>query len=139
MFRIRSSLEPRYPRYRRPGGWCGRDRSHDRPLWLLRRSRRGRLASRARLLQRLEVDERKIVGEDGVDLAGFGLREVALRLDHEEARRQPHLEALLFRVEPLLGELARRPRRRDALRIHVDLPARIAHLLNGASFAALQA
>ena len=36
-----------------------------------------------------------------------GLRQIALRLNDEEARRHPDVESLLFRVEPLLGELAR--------------------------------
>src|SRR5256885_4159990 len=62
----------------------------------------------------------------------------SLRLDDEEARRHADLVALPLRVEPLLGELARRARGLDPLRVHLDLRRRVAHLLNRARLGALQ-
>ena len=100
--------------------------------------RRRRLPGRAGLLQRLEVDERQVVRQHRAELVGLGLREVALRLDHEEARRHADLEALALGVEPLLGELARGAGRLDPLGVHLDLPRGVAHLLDRARLGALQ-
>src|SRR6476620_279731 len=88
--------------------------------------RRARLTRGARLLQRLEIDQREIVGQYGGELVVLRLREIALRLDHQEARRHPDLEPLALGVEPLLGELVRRAGSLDALGVHLDLPPRIA-------------
>src|SRR5262245_44816352 len=106
--------------------------------------RRGRAAAgrhgsgRARLLQRVEVDEREIVREHGAELVLLRLRQVALGLNHEKARRHPDFQPLTLGVEPLLGELAGGAGRVDALRVHVDLPRRVANLLDGARLGALQ-
>ena len=56
---------------------------------------------------------RELVVEERLRLVVARDREVALRLDHEEARRHADLEAPLLGVEPLLGEL---PRRRASFR-----------------------
>src|SRR5215831_19815897 len=89
------------------GGRRRRDRRYcNWSLLLLRLVRRRRLTRGAGLLQRFEVDEREIVLEDGADLVRLGLRQVPLRLNHEEAGRQAHLESLLLRIEPLCGKLA---------------------------------
>ena len=59
------------------------------------------------------------------ELVGLGLREIALGLDDEEARRHPHLEPLALGVEPLVGEFAGGAGRLHALRVHFDVPARV--------------
>src|SRR5438132_6765597 len=116
---------------------CGRSRRGGR-----RRSShriRAALAAWACLLQRLEVDKREIVREDSGHLVRFRLREIALRLDDEKARRHPDLESLSLGIEPLLRKLARRARRLDALAVHLDLPPGVADLLHCAGLGALQA
>src|SRR5213078_1732361 len=78
-------------------GCGGRDSRRGRRRRLLLRwsARPARLLSgRTGFLQRLEVDERKIVGENRGEFVRLGLREIALRLDDEEARRQPHFKPL---------------------------------------------
>ena len=64
--------------------------------------------------------------------------EIALRLDHEEARRHADLEALLLGVEPLLGELAPEPRRLDPLPVLLELRGRVADLADGRQLEAAQ-
>src|SRR5438132_804568 len=84
-----SLLEPWKPRDRRRAGcsWSWGDGRHRRRSLLWRLRGRRRLTGGTRLLQRLEVDEGQIVRQHGADLVRLGLREIALRLNHEEARR----------------------------------------------------
>ena len=55
-------------------------------------------------------------------------REIALRLDHQEARRHSNFEALLFGVETLFGEFAAELRRVDPLAVLLDPQRRIPNL-----------
>ena len=68
------------------------------------------------------------VVEDRLQLGVARRREVALRLDDEEVRRQPGLELLLLGVEPPLGQIAGGPRRVDALAVGVQRAGDLAHL-----------
>src|SRR5260370_14356605 len=57
-----------------------------------------------RLLDRLEIDERRLVVEVRLEQIHLGLQQVALRLGDEERGRESHLEAALLSVEALLGQ-----------------------------------
>src|SRR5207248_8564190 len=108
-----------------------------------RRDRRGiggcgRRGRRAGLLERVEIDEREIVREDRRQLARLRLREVALRLNDEEAGGHAGVEAFPLGVEPLVGQLAGRARRVDPPGVHLDFPPRVADLLDGARLGALE-
>src|SRR5450759_5489713 len=74
----------------------------------------------------LEIHQRAVVVDRRVQLALLREREVALRLDQLEGRRETDREALVLGVEPLLRELARLARRLDALQIGVHLPPGLA-------------
>src|SRR6266542_1522706 len=89
------------------------------------------LSAGAGALGGLECDDGELVGEARLELVVAGDDEVALGLDHEEARRHAHLEPLLLRIEPLLRELATELRRLDALTVLLEPQRGIAHLTDG--------
>src|SRR5436190_2971230 len=108
----------------------------------LRRQRalcRSPALARPGLLQRVEIDQREVVREDRAELVRPHLRQVALRLDDEEARRHADVEPLSLGIEPLFRELARRARRLDALAVHLHLPRGVADLLDRFRFLTLLA
>ena len=53
------------------------------------------------LLERFEADERGLVIERGLQQVNLGLKQIALCLGHEKARRQADLVSPLLDVEPL--------------------------------------
>ena len=73
--------------------------------------------SRCGLLHRLERDDGKLQFKVRLQLVVACDGEIALRLDDQKARRHADLEPALFRVEPLLGELASELGGADALTI----------------------
>ena len=76
----------------------------------------------------LEPDHRELILQARLQLVVARDREIALRLDDEEARRHPDFEALLLRVEALFGELASELRGLDALTVLFEPKCRVAHL-----------
>src|SRR5262245_5152716 len=101
-----------------------------------RHSRRRRAAD---LLDRLEVDPGLLVVELRLQLRIACDGEVALRLDHVEVRRHADLEPLLLGVEALLGQLAREPRRLDALPVLIELHRGLPDLAHDLQLGAAQA
>ena len=83
-------------------------------------------AAAGRLLDRLEVHERRLVVERRLQQIHLRLEQVALRLRDEERRRQPDLVAALLGVEPLLRERRAGARGVHALGRAVNLPAGLA-------------
>src|SRR5919106_1653211 len=81
-----------------------------------------------RLLHRFEIDDRALVVEDRPHLVVARLREVALSLEYEEARRRTGGELALLRLESPLGQLPRDRGRFDAALVRQYLSARFAHL-----------
>src|SRR5262249_12030568 len=80
---------------------------------------------RRRELQRLEAHHRRLVIQRRLQQVHLCLEQIALRLRHEKARREPHLVSTLFRLEPLQGERRSRARGILALRRAADLPRRL--------------
>ena len=78
---------------------------------------RARPEGRAHLLDTLEGDRGQLIVEIGPQLVVAGDREIALRLDDQEAGRHADFEPPLFGVEALLREFAAQFRRLDALAI----------------------
>src|SRR5262245_31534362 len=72
-------------------------------------------------LHRVEGDERAVVVDERAQLGLLGAREVALRLEQLEGRRESDGEALVLGVEPPLGELARLSRGFHPLEVRVHL------------------
>src|SRR5690349_3641121 len=72
-------------------------------------------AGERHLLDGLEVDDRALEVEDGLQLVIPRLRQVPLGLEDEEVRGRAGGELALLRVQPALSELARGAGRIDAL------------------------
>ena len=83
------------------------------------------VGERGCFLQRFEADTRRLVIECRLQDAHFRLEEVALRLRHEEARREACLVTPLLGVEPPLGERCARPCSVHALGGALHLPRRL--------------
>ena len=79
-------------------------------------------------LDGLEIDERAVVGNDGVQLRALLNGQVALRLNGTERIGQPDRDALLFGFELPLGELAGLLCRFDPLEARLDLARGFANL-----------
>src|SRR2546428_4278452 len=79
-------------------------------------------------LYRLEIDDRLVVVRDCLNLRGAGEREIALRLEHEEALRHAGGELLLLGLEFPFLELARRFGRQHALLVGLNLAREFADL-----------
>ena len=92
-----------------------------------------------RLLDRLEGDARELIVQDRLRLVVPRDREISLSLNHEKARRQTDLEAPLFGVEPLLGELSPDACRFDSLLILLEPGGCVANLPYGRQLQAPQA
>ena len=86
-----------------------------------RDTRHGVMLSQGRLLHGLQVDDGTVEVQDVLQLHVPRLREIALGLEHEEARGRARLELALLRLEPPLGELARRSRALHALLVRLHL------------------
>ena len=83
------------------------------------------------LLNRLEVHNRRLVIEAGLEQIHLRLQEVALRLRDEKCRRQSNLVAAPFGVEPLLRQRRACPSSVDSLGAAVNLPAGPPHRFGG--------
>src|SRR5262245_11294686 len=79
----------------------------------------------------LERDHRELIGEFGLELVVARLGQVALRLDHQEARRHANFEPPLLRIDTLLGERAALLRGLDPLTILFEPQRGIPHLTDG--------
>src|SRR5436190_13013834 len=78
-------------------------------------------------LNRLEVDQRLVVGDGRAELVLLGAGEVALGLEQLGRGREADSEALVLGVESLLRELARVAGRFDALQVGVDVARGFTH------------
>ena len=77
-----------------------------------------------RFLDRLEVDQALVVIGNGADFRRPCLRQIALGLEHEETDLDPGSEFLFLRLQPPLGQVARRPGAGDPRDVGLPLPAR---------------
>ena len=90
------------------------------------------------MLRRFERDDRELIVEQCLELVVSRDREVALRLNDQEARRHPDLESTLLGVHALLGQLAAGFRRLDPLPVLLETKRRRAHFTNSEDFVAAQ-
>src|SRR5688572_2985136 len=85
-------------------------------------------ALQGRVLHGFQIDDRAVEIQDVLQLVIACLRQIALRLEHQEARGRSRFELALLGLEAALGQLARRPRAHDTLLIRLHLACGDAHL-----------